>query len=157
MAAEFVIAGRTALPAGDEPWELELLNDEGGVIVYTPSSGDAAYTAHVARIVGFAPVSIVMVRKAWDCGQVVAELIAEAVDGAMFCDVDNAVLFDAHSDPRRSPVAYPSRGALEAKLRYAFRHPEPYFARWDQAVRASFHVQLQRDPKLASDNDWSEI
>jgi hypothetical protein len=151
MAAEFVIAGRRELPGGDAPWQLRLESDEGSIVVYTPQSDD--YRAHVARVVGFEPRTIVMVRKAWDCAQVVAEVLAEAIDGYVYCDFGNDLVFDAAG----THVPYGSRDELAAAMRAAFCNPAPYFERWEQAAKAAFSERLKLDPVLAAENDWSEI
>lgn len=152
MAAEFVIAGRHALP-DDAPWELEMDNDDGGIVVYTPEKGDEEYRAYVRRIVGFDPASIMIVRKAWDCAQVVAEVIAEAVEGCVFCDFDNGIVHDA----KGHHVSCSTRKDLERKMKHAFAHPEPYFRRWEKEERASFTKRIEEDPKLAAENDWSDV
>lgn len=126
MVAEFVIAGRRALPGKNAPWYVELESHEGSVSVYTVGLDQFDYVAHIRDLVGFEPLSVVLVRKAWGCAQVVAEVIAGAVEGVVFCDVDCMIIFDAKS----KSTAYESRNALAKEMRRAFDHPEPFFERW---------------------------
>lgn len=158
MAAEFIVAGRIELPPGDGVWDYVLKNDEGGLEVYEAAARyDSATLAEqskwVADVVGWAPRSIVFVRKAWELGQVVAEELARALDGIVFCDVDGVVFFDGHDQP--APAA--SRRALEDRLAHSFNNPQSFFARQDSAEKARFEAELNTDPATADANDWSDI
>jgi hypothetical protein len=158
MAAEFVIAGRLALPSRDKHWELEIENEEGGIDVYEASvrydeDGCKQIEAQVTEIVGWAPRSIVFVRKAWELAQVVAEELATALEGAVYCDVDNEVFFDTAGKARPATTI----PALEERLRQAFNNPQRFFDRWQREEQARFNRELGRDPSLVADNDWSDV
>lgn len=127
---------------------MQLQNDEGGVVIYeAEASGDVE--ARAREVVGWTPEAIVFVRKAWDLAQVVAEELAVAIEGAVFCDVDDQVFFDAAGDAR--PAA--SLPELEARLKNAFENPEPFFERWEKEAKA----RQEGDPAVAADNDWSDL
>jgi len=146
MAAEFIVAGRLPLPSHSEPWTCVLQNDEGGVEVYECSvayEDPARVATEVGKIVGWQPQSVVMVRKAWDLGRVVAEELTKALQGAVFCDVDDEVFFDAKDQSK--PVS--SLTELDSRLHHAFMHPEPFFARWEQDEQSLD----------AEDEDWSDL
>ena len=152
MSAEFVVAGRIDLPARDTPWSIEMDNDEGGIEVYEAAAVHAdgqKVTAYVQSVVGWAPASIVFVRKAWERAEVVAEELAVALRGAVFCDVDAEVTFDAADAPR--PAS--SLQELEARLRHAFDHPEAVLAR----KAAEEKARIAADPAAADADDWSEL
>ncbi len=147
MAAEFVVLGRHPLPAGDAPWELAIEGESGGVDVYEAvlRYDLAEVQRRYADALGWAPVSIVFVRKAWERAQVVAEELASAIEGAVVCDVDDEVIFDARGN--RTPAS--SRSELAARLERAFAHPEPFFERW--------RAEESRQSVAGSSIDWSDV
>jgi hypothetical protein len=146
MPAEFIVVGRRALPPGEKPWELVVRSAEGTAELDEAAAryegaGLASVFEHAAGIVGWLPRSLVFVRKAWDLAQVAAEELALALDGAVFCDVDGAVLFEARG--AGEPVA--SRQELAARLQQAFDHPQPFFERWRREER-------EREAQVAAAN-----
>jgi hypothetical protein len=147
MSAEFVIAGRIDLPARDKPWSIQIDNAEGGIEVYEASA--AGVTEQVKNVVGWEPKSIVFVRKAWELAEVVAEELATALRGAVYCDVDGDVTFDAADAPRPAH----SLPELEARLRHAFDHPESVLARKAREDKD----RIAADPAAAEGNDWSDV
>jgi hypothetical protein len=158
MAAEFVVAGRRELPPGTVHWEFVLQSSEGGVWVYESgvaydAAGQASVKAQAAAVVGWEPRSVVLVRKAWDLAQVVAEELATVVDGAVFCDVDNEVFFDA----RGTIVPVDSRDELEKRLANAFNNPQPFFDRWQREERERFAAKVAADSETKAANDWSDL
>ncbi len=154
MATVFIIAGRRELPGGNQPWEVELANDDDDdeAVVYTPVSPASKLEKYVRKTVGFQPVSIVLVN-AGDCTEVVAEVLASALDGVAFCNYDSEVSFDGAG--RATPCE--SRSELENRIKQAFRHPEPYFARWEREAQERYTEQFALDPELVKSNDWSDV
>jgi hypothetical protein len=149
MAAEFIVAGRVPLPAHSEPWEYVLQNDEGGLEIYESAvayEDPARVAEEVGKVVGWQPQSVGMIRKAWELGRVVAEELASALQGAVFCDVDDDVFFDAKDQPK--PVS--SMAELESRLHHSFMHPEPFFARWDAQDKEDFVPDQEAE-------DWSGV
>lgn len=152
MGSEFVIAGRRELPPRAQPWVLELENEEGGIEVYEAAARYKAvgdFFKDVQDTVGWMPRSVVLVRQAWELGQVAAEELASALEGAVFCDVDGEVFFDAAG--KATPAA--SIQDLNHRLRHAFNHPEPFFKRWVEEEKR----RLANDPAAASASDWSDV
>ncbi len=149
MAAEFIVAGRRALPPRSKAWSLELRSEAGSVEVYERDEDFGSARpggSEVSDTAGWVPVCVVRVRKAWDNAQVVAEVIAQAVEGAVFSDAEWEVIFDArgqHAQPA-------SLQALESALQAAFDNAEPYFERWAREELAA------REPDAEAD-DWSEL
>jgi hypothetical protein len=158
MAAEYIVAGRCGLPPGETPWELDIQSSEGGLAIYEPAArydaaGQAGVAANTAAVVGWTPRSIVFVRKAWELARVVAEELAIAIDGAVFCDADLEIIFDA----RGTSVPVASRRELEERLLRAFRSPQPFFDRWEREERERFAAEKASDPAAAAANDWSDV
>src|SRR5262245_28175842 len=98
MGLELVIAGRRPLPAHEGSWTLQLERwfdddddvddegDEGSLIAWEPDRGERAVFADAARVVGFEPASIVVIKPAgWDMSVVVAEELAYAIEGVVYC------------------------------------------------------------------------
>ncbi|MGI5863337.1 MAG: hypothetical protein ACOX6T_14950 [Myxococcales bacterium] len=150
MAAEFIVAGRVELPERTTPWEHTIDSEQGGVLVYEASAyydaaGREELSAQVAEVVGWEPKSIVLVRKAWD----LARVVAEELEGAVFCDVDEEVVFDAAG--KGSPAD--SLESLQDRLESAFGNPQPFFDRWKREEQE----RQQADPASSDANDWSDV
>jgi len=157
MAAEYVVAGRRELPGGTnfgEPWYYVLNNEEGSLEVYQAAQRNEAELIDQAdKILGWKPKSIVFVRKAWELAEVVAEELAIALEGAVFCDVACEVSFDAFE--KAKPAA--SLPELEERLKSAFNNPGPFFEQREKESREEWKILLATDPTVIRANDWSEV
>lgn len=117
MAAEYIVAGRRSLPAGAAPWEFELRGASGTVLVYEASAcydpaGAEAVRVHVGRIVGWPPTTVVFLSKAWELARGVAEELARALDGVVYSDGNDRVVYEAAG--AAAPVV--TRDELERSL-----------------------------------------
>ena len=181
MAAEYVIAGRRALPGGilrlgtwswsfafedarsedDEDYDYDApMFDDGSLqLAEIGRRSNKAFYASVEKHAGFAPKSVVTIRKAgWDFSRAAAEVLAAALDGVYF--VDGAVT-EHGLEPAVTPTA-PARslGELQARIEAASREPARFFERWAAAEATAQQEQDRRDPAGTSrrkkDNDWSD-
>lgn len=113
----------------------------------------ATFAEFVAGVLGWKPTVVVRVRRATDLGRVVAEELAAALDGAVYCDVDNVVFFDASG--RATPAE--SLEVLEVRLKDAVKKPKRFFARWAKEEKARRDDEQKNDPNLRGANDWSDV
>ena len=175
MGLEYVVAGRRALPPHKGAWVYELQHDgdeddeddedclDEGLLqaceILRPKN--AKFFAAVKRIVGFAPAVVITIDPAaWEMSAIAAEVLAEALDGAMYCDG----LVDQHGleyEPAEPAEPVTTIAELEARLIAAYEDPKPYFAR-----RAARHAARQAEPaaldpaaaaQRAKDWDWSGV
>lgn len=107
---------------------------------------------------GFAPACVVVLDPAWVASEAVARELALAVEGVVWCDVDEEILFDAKG------IAEPcgSRQELESRLERAFERAGAAWAE-EEALAAKadedrFARAKTEDPTgVATDNDWSDL
>jgi ribosomal protein L12E/L44/L45/RPP1/RPP2 len=181
MASEYVIAGRRALPGGlfrlrTWSWTFEIedtrSDDDEDYDHDAPTFDDGSFAldeirrrgndemyAFVEKHAGFAPKSVVTLRKAgWDFSRAAAEVLAAALDGVCFVDA----LVAEHGLSPAVPPAAPARSILELQTRIeaASREPAKFFERWAAEDDAAQEEDRQ-DPPGASrrkkDNDWSDV
>ena len=170
MAAEYVIAGRRPLP-GEGTWvwyfDLEDEDDDDDVVAFEGGgfelcaierSGNDDFFAWVEKRAGFAPESVVTIRKAgWEFSRAAAEVVAAALDGVYFIDVVEDAL-----EPAVAPTApATSTAELEARIEAASREPAKIFARWAAEEAAAQEEHDRKNPADAArrknENDWSDI
>jgi hypothetical protein len=148
MGLEYVIAGRRALPPHEGAWVYELQHDEDEDDDEDDDDDDdhehrdrpdegqlqaceilprknARFFAAVKRIVGFVPAVIITIDPAaWEMSTIAAKVLAEALDGVMYCDG----LVDQHGldyVPAEPAEAVATIDELEARL-VAYEDPKPY-------------------------------
>ncbi|WPB82165.1 hypothetical protein KYC5002_24000 [Archangium violaceum] len=147
MSFEYVIAGRRALPPHEGAWVYYLEHDEDGdeddedeeyrdrfdegsleSCEILPKGNDE-YFAEVERLVGFVPAVVITIDPAaWEVSTLVAEVLAEALDGVMYCDalVDK---YGLEYVPTAAAPAVTTIDELEARIFAAYEDPEPYLTR----------------------------
>ncbi|MDC0745765.1 hypothetical protein [Polyangium mundeleinium] len=152
MALQLLIAGRRPFPPGEDPWSISLSYDgnnnidEGSLDAW--NDDDPELMHYASTIVGYQPASLVAVRPAgWSLSEVVAQAIAEALDGVVFFTG-----FDGRThlepDARGETPEIATRKELTRHVRRAFKSHKPYLARIKQAIR-------KRSPP-PRDNDGSD-
>lgn len=160
MALQLIIAGRRPFPPGKDPWTISLSYDgddddldEGGLDAW--SDDDPELMRFASTIAGFQPGSLVAVRPAgWSLSEVVAQAIAEALDGIAFCTGYDGKTY-LEPDARGETPEIATRKELTRHVRRAFKSPKPYLARIKQNIRE--RPAPPPDPRAARDNDWSDV
>jgi hypothetical protein len=152
MAAEYVIAGRRPLPRGffrlgtwswtfsfedtrsedDEDYDDDapMFDDGSFALDEIKRRGNAEMYAFVEKHAGFAPKSVVTIRKAgWDFSRAAAEVLAAALDGV--CFVDTGVAEHGLEPPVDPAPPARSIAELQKRIEAASREPARFFARWE--------------------------
>jgi hypothetical protein len=166
MSADYLVAGRRRLPAAEAPrvgtWSCDLdFDDETGIELRErplgPTADDRRFAARLARRVGFTPASVVIVHRAWSASEAVARALAAALEGAVFSELEDAVIFDA----RGTVPPGATREALEARLRSIFAGAcEAFFDQEEREAaleRARFAALSPQGPDVSGANDWSDL
>jgi hypothetical protein len=173
MAAEYVVAGRRALPGlfrlrawcwvfeleqpDDEEDDESRFEDGACEVSEIPARGNADYHAYVAAHVGFAPKSVVTIRKAgWEFSRAAAEVLAGALDGATFVDTDpERVYAVAATAPARSLEE------LKARIVVAAGEAAAFFERWAAEEARAQEEDDRLHPEDAElrrrEDDWSDV
>ncbi len=150
-------------PEYDEDMDDDVIDenvlDEGSLEIYEPDSDDVNFLADSARVAGFRPASILIIRPAgWDMSLIAAEVIAQALDGLVyFYSYDSD---DAHREFDTNGNAGPPVTSLEElaqRIMTAYKNPRPYLERWAKQGEETFQQSLATDPSVAEGNDWSDI
>ncbi|WP_120642228.1 hypothetical protein [Corallococcus llansteffanensis] len=174
MGFEYVIAGRRALPPHEAPWVYELEQayeeddedeerfDEGSLDAceILPENNEEFFAA-VERLVGFVPAVVITIDPAaWEASTLVAEVLADALDGVMYCDG----LVNEHGleyVPTEGAPAATTIDELEARIFASYKDPEPYFTRRAARQAARLAEANARDPvgaaKRAAESDWGDV
>jgi hypothetical protein len=179
MGFEYVIAGRRALPPHEAPWVYELEQDvddedededeelkkrfdEGSLQAceILPENNEKFFAA-VERLVGFVPAVVITIDPAaWEASTMVAEVLADALDGVMYCDG----LVNEHGleyVPTAGASAVTTIDELEARIFASYEDPEPYFTRRAERQAARLAESNARDPvgaaKRAAESDWGDV
>ncbi len=179
MALEYIVAGRRSLPAPPHarPWSWtfavdddeddeastngdEVSFDEGSFeLEEIRSEGNDDFYSFVEKHSGFAPRSVITIRKAgWDFSRAAAEVLAAALDGVLFVDG----LVEEHG-VERVPAADPAHSidVLQARIEAASREPRRFFERWAAAEARAREEHDRRHPedadRRARENDWSDL
>jgi hypothetical protein len=144
MGLEYVIAGRRALPPHEGAWVYNLEHDEDededgefrnrfdeGSLQSCEllPKGNDEFFAEIERRVGFVPAVVITIDPAaWEVSTLVAEVLAEALDGVMYCDglVDE---FGLEYVPTAAASAVSTIDELEARIFAAYENPKPYVTR----------------------------
>ncbi|MCY1019269.1 hypothetical protein [Pyxidicoccus sp. MSG2] len=181
MSFEYVIAGRRALPPHEGAWVYYLEHDEDEVededgeedefknrfdegslesCEILPKGNDEFF-AEVERLVGFVPAVVITIDPAaWEVSTLVAEVLAEALDGVMYCDgLVNE--FGLEYVPTAAASAVSTIDELEARIFAAYEDPKPYVTRRAERGAARQAEADARDPvgaaKRAAESDWGDV
>ncbi len=176
MALEYVVAGRRSLPGivRLRPWswvfsiDNEDVEDDDDAPIWDEGSfeldeirrkGSAEFYAFVEKHAGFAPKSVVTIRKAgWEFSRAAAEVLAAALDGVLF--VDGLVEDEGVERPPATPPAK-SIDELQQRIEAASREAAAFFARWEEADRRAREEHDRLHPEDAElrrrENDWSDV
>jgi hypothetical protein len=163
MALQLVIAGRHPVPKGKESLYLSLEHDgecdddeaycpdEGGLDMWEDDGDNPDFEKSVAKVVGFEPASIVLIRPAgWEMSELVADVVARAFEGVVFFfGYDGEAHVESDRRGEHAPVA--NRRELLKRIRTAFANPGPFFA-----AREALESESTPSPRTP-ENDWSDV
>jgi len=155
MALQLVVAGRRPLPKGkklalelayDEPDDDSDI-DEGSLDLWEHAGDEPDFVASVAKVVGFTPASLVLIRPAgWVLSEVVADEIAHAVEGVVMCFTYEGAEIEYDSKGGHQPAT--TRAVLVKRVTAAFTKPQASIKRRER------HVAKNAKPRAANDDDW---
>ena len=157
MAVEYYVLARTPLPGRSAPWSMVVESTEGALAISEDTSDDTRqFVKELVPELSFEPKSVIRVRKGgWELADVVAEVIASALDGLVTDDVQGGISLDAQQIGASEPPA--SLAELEERIRDAFTSPEPFLEAQEQREQRRRKAAADADPSSATENDWSEL
>lgn len=171
MALEYIVAGRRSLPGYRiKPWTwvFEIDCDDDDAMVFDEGSfelaevrrrGNTDFYAFVEKHVGYAPKSVLTIRKAgWEFSRAAAEVLAAALDGVLFVD---GLVDEQGIETVMATQPAKSIRELEERVEAASRDAETFFLRWevDAAKAQADHDRLHPSDAVrrGRENDWSDL